>query len=178
MPLTDTSVRNTKPKVRPYKLADGQGLHLLVNPNGSRLWRLKYRVAGKEKLLSIGAYPTVSIKMAREARDNARELLATGVDPSQARKEAKRADEAATCHTFSAIADEYLAKLKREGRSESTLTKLEWILGFAKRGIGLRPVREISAPKSLKCSARSKNVACTKLPIGFAQPSGPFFVTR
>jgi hypothetical protein len=105
MPLTDTSVRNSKPKERPYKLADGQGLHLLVTPNGSRLWRLKYRVGGKEKLLSIGPYPAVSIKMAREARDNARRQLASGIDPSQAKKEAKRAEEAATRQTFRAIAD-------------------------------------------------------------------------
>lgn len=145
MPLTDTSVRASKPKDRPYKLADGEGLHLLVNPNGSRLWRLKYRVAGKEKLLSIGAYPAVSIKRAREVRDNARELLATGGDPSQAKKEAKRAEEAATRHTFRAIADEYLAKLKREGRAEATLTKLEWLLGLANSAIGHRPIREITA---------------------------------
>jgi len=145
MPLTDTSVRNSKPKDRPYKLADGQGLHLLVNPNGSRLWRLKYRVAGKEKLLSIGAYPTVSIKMARDARDKARELLATGCDPSQVKKQEKRAEEAATRDTFRAIADEYLAKLRREGRAEATLTKLEWLLAMADGGIGHRRIREITA---------------------------------
>jgi integrase len=149
MPLTDTSVRNSKPKDRPYKLADSQGLHLLVTPNGSRLWRLKYRVAGKEKLLSIGAYPAVSIKKAREARDNARELLATGGDPSQAKKEAKRVEEQSTRHTFRAIADEYLTKLKREGRADATLTKLEWLLGLANLGIGHRPVREVTAPEVL-----------------------------
>jgi hypothetical protein len=154
MPLTDTSVRNSKLKDRPYKLADGGGLHLLVNPNGSRLWRLKYRVAGKEKLLSIGAYPAVSIKKAREVRDNARELLASGGDPSQAKKEAKRAEEAATRHTFRAIADEYLAKLKREGRAEATLTKLEWLLGLANGAIGHRPIQEITAADLLNALRR------------------------
>ncbi len=149
MPLTDTSVRNSKPKDRPYKLADSQGLHLLVTPNGSRLWRLKYRVAGKEKLLSIGAYPTVSIKMARETRDDARGLLATGIDPSQAKKDSKRAEEAATRHTFRAVSDEYLAKLKREGRAEATLTKLEWLLSLANGAIGHRPIGEIAAPEIL-----------------------------
>jgi integrase len=107
-------------------------------------------MAPKRRLLSIGAYPTISIKMAREARDDARRLLATGVDPSQAKKETKRAVEAATRHTFRAVADEYLAKLKREGRAEVTLGKLEWILGFAHQAIGSRPIREITAPEILE----------------------------
>lgn len=69
MPLSDTQIRNTKPKEKPYKLADFDGLHLLINPTGSRLWRLKYRFGGKEKLLSLGAYPSVSMADARRRRD-------------------------------------------------------------------------------------------------------------
>lgn len=150
MPLTDSSVRNSKPKDRPYKLADGQGLHLLVTPRGSRLWRLKYRVAGKEKLLSIGAYPAVTIKMARDARDNAKHLLATGLDPSEAKKEAKRVEVETTRDTFEAISDEYVKKLQREGRAEATLVKLNWLLGMANQTLGRRPIRDITASDVLE----------------------------
>lgn len=69
MPLTDLALRNAKPAEKPYKLADGGGLHLFVTPNGSRLWRLKYRIDGKEKLLSLGPYPTMPLAMAREKRE-------------------------------------------------------------------------------------------------------------
>jgi hypothetical protein len=81
MPLSDTAIRGAKPSAKPYKLADGGGLFVLVNPNGSRLWRLKYRVEGREKLLAIGAYPAVTLGKAREKRDAAKALLAEGVDP-------------------------------------------------------------------------------------------------
>ena len=76
MKLTATGVRHTKPGAKPLKLFDGGGLFLLVNPNGSRWWRLKYRFAGKEKLLSLGVFPDVSLQDARERRDGARKLLA------------------------------------------------------------------------------------------------------
>jgi integrase len=167
MSLTDSSVKNSKPQERPYKLADGQGLHLLVNPNGSRLWRLKYRVGGKEKLLSIGRYPEVSIKMAREARDDARGLLAAGVDPSQAKQQAKRAAVEAIRDTFALVADEYVAKLKRESRAPTTLGKVEWLLGLAKDAIGERPIREITAAEVLtvlrKAEARGVHETANRL---------------
>jgi hypothetical protein len=94
MALTDTAIRNAKPKAKPYKLADGGGLFLLVNPNGSRLWRQKYRVEGREKLISHGPYPDVGLARARERRDEARRLIAQGIDPSVARQEARRESEA------------------------------------------------------------------------------------
>jgi len=83
MPLNDTAIRNIKPKDSPFKLADGSGLYLFVTPTGSRLWRLKYRLGGHERTLSIGAYPAVTIKMARDAREQAKSMLATGIDPSE-----------------------------------------------------------------------------------------------
>ncbi|MDR2709947.1 MAG: tyrosine-type recombinase/integrase [Burkholderiales bacterium] len=86
MPLTDTSARNAKPKGKPYKLSDGDGMYLLIQPNGAKWWRLKYRIGGKEKSISFGVYPSVSLKDARNARDEARALIAGGVDPSAARK--------------------------------------------------------------------------------------------
>ncbi|MDR2626398.1 MAG: Arm DNA-binding domain-containing protein, partial [Zoogloeaceae bacterium] len=78
--LTDTTIKNTKPAAKPSKLADEKGLYLLVNPSGGKLWRMQYRFAGKQKTLAFGAYPDVSLKEARERRDEARKLLANGAD--------------------------------------------------------------------------------------------------
>lgn len=83
MSLTTTAIRNTRPSVKPVKLFDAGGLFLLLSPAGGRWWRLKYRVAGKEKLMSLGTYPDVGLKEAREQRDAARKQLAAGIDTSQ-----------------------------------------------------------------------------------------------
>jgi hypothetical protein len=80
MPLSDTAVRAAKPQEKPFKLADGGGLFLLVNPKGAKWWRIKYRFDGREKLLSFGTYPDVTLKVARERREEARKLLAAGID--------------------------------------------------------------------------------------------------
>ena len=82
MPLTDTAVRNAKPGSKPVKLSDGGGLHLLIQPHGTKLWRMAYRHAGKQKTLALGIYPTVSLADARSRRDEAKKLLSEGVDPS------------------------------------------------------------------------------------------------
>ncbi len=87
MPLTETQAKNAKPRERAYKLADSEGLFLLVQPNGTKLWRMKYRVAGKEKLLSFGAYPALGIAAARDKRKAAKALLAEGKDPMKAKGE-------------------------------------------------------------------------------------------
>lgn len=86
MALTDLALRNAKPKEKAYKLFDGGGLHLLVNPGGSRIWRLAYRFDGKPKQLSLGPYPTVSLADARQKREDSKKLLLNGEDPSVARK--------------------------------------------------------------------------------------------
>jgi hypothetical protein len=113
MTLTDTAIKNAKPKDRPYKLADEKGLYLLVTPNGGKLWRLKYRYAGKEKLLALGVYgdkkDEVSLKKAREKRDAARGLVAYGKDPSESRREEKRAKAIAAANSFEAVAREFIA---------------------------------------------------------------------
>lgn len=90
MALSDVRIKDAKPKEKFYKLSDGKSLYLLVNPNGSKLWRLKYRFAGKEKTLSFGPYPEVSLNEAREKRDDARAKVKSGIDPSEERREAKR----------------------------------------------------------------------------------------
>ena len=145
MPLNDTAIRNIKPKDRPFKLADGNGLYLFVPPTSTRLWRLKYRFGGHERTLSIGAYPAVTIKMARDAREQAKSTLANGIDPSQAKQASKLKEKEATLHSFQAIAMEYHAKLIRENRAKGTVEKVEWLLRLAYDAIGHRPIRDISA---------------------------------
>ena len=113
MPLTDTGIKNAKPQKKQTKLFDSDGLFLLVAPKGGKWWRLKYRLGGKEKLLSLGVYPDVGLKEARKRRDEARELIAQGIDPSEQKKEAKAAAaaiEQAQAATFEVVAREWYAK--------------------------------------------------------------------
>lgn len=107
MKLNARQVDTAKPKDKPYKLADGGGLYLLVNPNGARYWRLKYRVAGKEKLLALGVYPDVTLADARAKRDEAKRGIAGGIDPNEAKREEKIAREANVRNTFQEIACEW-----------------------------------------------------------------------
>ncbi|MCF7528662.1 tyrosine-type recombinase/integrase [Neisseria lisongii] len=107
MPLNDRQIKNAKPADKPYKLADGGGLYLAVTPSGGKLWRLKYRIDGKEKLLSIGKYPAVSLVEAREAADNARKSIAAGIDPAAAKQQAKKEKQAALLNTFEHLARQW-----------------------------------------------------------------------
>lgn len=109
MPLNDRQIRNAKPAAKPYKLADGGGLHLAVTPAGGKLWRLKYRIDGKEKLLTLGKYPAVSLLEARQAAEQARADLAKGIDPATAKQQAKAERQAALQNTFEAIARRWYA---------------------------------------------------------------------
>lgn len=145
MPLTDTNCRSAKPKSAPYKLTDGEGLHLLVQPTGSRLWRMAYRFGGKQKTLAFGAYPALPLAAARKRREEARGLLALGIDPGEAKKQARAAERAASVNTFGAIADELVAKRSKEDYRASTLGKLEWLTGMAKAELGERPIDQIKA---------------------------------
>lgn len=114
MALTDLAIRNLKPSAKPFKASDSGELHLLVSPNGSRLWRLKDRYEGKEKLLALGAYPIVTLAKAREKRDAAKARLADGIDPAKSRRESRIAAVAISGNTFRLVAEEYLDKLRRE----------------------------------------------------------------
>lgn len=110
MPLTDISIRNAKTGDKPQKLFDGGGLFLLVTPAGQRYWRFKYRIAGKEKLLALGVYPDVSLQAARKKRDDAREKLAAGIDPGEAKKADKRAARLSAATSFEAVTREWFNK--------------------------------------------------------------------
>lgn len=149
MPLTDTAIRTAKPGEKPYKLADEKGLFLLVNPNGAKWWRLKFRVDGKEKSLSLGTYPDTSLKEARSKRDEARKQLAEGIDPGQQRKALKAAREGMTANSFEVICREWLENKRsniEEAQYKKSLARLEkdvfpWM--------GSRPIAEITAPEVL-----------------------------
>ena len=119
MSLSDAKVRNTKPKAKPYKISDGDGLFLVVMPNGSKYWRLKYFFAGKEKLLAIGVYPDVTLSDARDRRTEARKALAAGNDPSHVKKESKRLTILKNENTFEAVAREWFKKRKHEWAASS-----------------------------------------------------------
>lgn len=112
MPLTDLAVRQAKPKEKPYKLTDGGGLYLHVQPSGGRYWRLKYRVNGREKLLALGTYPDVSLADARDRRDDARKVIAKGGDPGAVKKEQKEQARALAENSFEQIAREWHEKQK------------------------------------------------------------------
>lgn len=154
MPLTDVKVRTAKPLDKPYKLADGGGLYLLVNPNGSRYWRMKYRVLGREKLLSIGVYPDVPLAVARQKRDEARRSLAAGDDPGAMKKAEKQAKKIATANTFEAIAREWhKAKADRWSlryREEILSTFEKDIFPF----IGMKPIADIKPLELLETLKR------------------------
>ncbi len=106
MPLTNSRIRNAKPKLRPCKLSDGGGLHLLIMPSGARYWRMDYRFGGKRRTLALGVYPEVPLAQARTRREEARASLARDADPSSVKKATKRAARLASVNTFEAVARE------------------------------------------------------------------------
>ncbi|MEP9370611.1 integrase arm-type DNA-binding domain-containing protein [Mesorhizobium sp. KR1-2] len=151
MALTDTFVRNVKPSEKVQKISDGGGMHLRVEPRGSKLWRMQYSFAGKQKTLALGVYPAISLAEARKKRDQAKGLLAAGLDPSAEAKleKIRRAEGAA--NTFAAIADELITKDEKEGRADATLVKKRWIVDMVRSDIGSRPIAQITPAEILQC---------------------------
>ena len=144
MALTDTAIRLAKAGDSDRKLADEKGLYLLVTATGSKLWRLKYRIDGKEKKLALGSYPEIGLKDARAKRDAARKAAQSGSDPAIAKREARIANRIAAGNTFAVVAEEYIAKLEAEGRADVTIGKTRWLLGKLAPALGSRPVSEIT----------------------------------
>lgn len=143
MQLSDTKIRNLKPKPKPYKVADAGGLYIFVQTNGSKLWRLKYRFRGREKTMSYGPYPLVSLKEAREKRERDKKLLLEGHDPGVRKQLQKRAALLDEEDTFAAFGAALLDKNKREGKAAQTLKKKAWLLDQANVVLGGRPIREV-----------------------------------
>lgn len=147
MPLTDVEVRSAKPGDKPVKLSDGEGMFLYIVPTGGKLWRLKYRVDGKEKLLSMGQYPEVTLKQARARRDDARRLLAEGLDPGAIRKATKAAKTAGTVNSFEAVARLWFAKEKASLVATFAAKVIRSLEADVFPAIGTRPVNEIRPPE-------------------------------
>jgi integrase len=143
MALSDVSIRSAKAKAKQYKLHDGGGLFLIVKPSGGKLWRLKYRHVGKEQQLSIGVFPAVGLKDARQRRDEARTQIANGLNPTFEKKRAAAAALVGAANTFKAVADEYIDRREREGLKDITTSKAKWLLSLLEPGIGTRPVGDI-----------------------------------
>jgi integrase len=154
MALTANKAKAEKPKDKPFKLSDGGGLYLLVQPNGSKYWRLDYRFAGKRKTLAVGVYPDVSLLDARDKRDKARKLLADGIDPGENKKAVKMAGENRAANSFEVVAREWHGKFSpgwAATHSSKIIRRLEenifpWL--------GARPIAEITAPELLACIRR------------------------
>ena len=145
MRLTDVEIRKAKPKPKPQKLFDGEGLFLLLTPKGSRLWRFKYRFASREKLISLGGYPEISLKMARERCVEARRLVATGVDPS-ARRQAERSTQS---EVFEALAREWLELQAKSHDARTSEKKKGRFEAFVFPYLGRMPITDIKAPDLL-----------------------------
>jgi len=150
MPLTNVEIKNAKPKAKPFKLSDGGGLFLWVQPSGGKWWRYKYRFAGKEKLLALGAYPDVTLAEARERHIQARKILAAGNDPGEIKKQTKRMAIVKGENTFEAIAREWHKERKHSWtpkHAQQLMTRMEANL-FPK--LGNRPITDITAPDLLE----------------------------
>lgn len=156
MPLTDTAIRNSKPIKKPYKVGDSGGLYLLVKSNGAKLWRWKYRIAGKENHFAIGQYPAVSLADARKARDDARKLAKQGIHPSHNRTALRVAQVSANGNTFEAIALEWIEQHKSKW-SAYYLRQVERALkADAYPYIGTLPMRSITAAHLLEIIKRAE----------------------
>ncbi|GAA0218646.1 tyrosine-type recombinase/integrase [Castellaniella daejeonensis] len=154
MALSETAIKTAKPGEKPRKLSDEKGLYLLLRPNGGRWWRFDYRFAGKRRTISFGIYPDVSLKAARALRDEARSMVASGVDPSEQRKTEKAAATIAAANSFEDVAREWFARQKPNwaaSHAEKVIQRLErdvfpWI--------GSRPISELSPLEMLSVVRR------------------------
>ena len=175
MPLSDVVIRKAKPTEKTQRLFDGGGLYLEITPAGSKLWRQKYRHAGKEKRLAHGTYPDVTLAEARARRDAARSLLANGIDPSEHKRQEKLAGEERAANNFEAVAREWHGKFSKAW-ADSHATK---IMGRLENDlfpwIGSRPIAEIKAPELLRCLRRIESRGALETAHRVLQNSGQVF---
>jgi integrase len=145
--LTVVQIKALKPAERPFKVSDSDGLYVLVQPSGALLWRFRYRSSGIERKLSLGSFPEVSLAQARRKRDEAKAELEDGIDPVEEKRQSRLKAELAAQTTFGLVAEEYIQKMEREGRSPATIKKARWFLellaGIAKRPIALVTPHEL-----------------------------------
>jgi hypothetical protein len=156
MPLNDSAIKAAKPADKPRKLFDEKGLFLLVNPDGSKLWRMQYRFAGKDQLLGLGSYPDVSLKAAREGRQKIREQVAAGIDPSAARKSVKAA--LAGEGSFEALAREWYHQFSPGWTPEHAGRVWRRLEADLLPWLGKRPIKALEAPELLACLRRIQSL--------------------
>jgi integrase len=151
-PLSPSAVQNAKPQTEPHKLRDGHGLYLLVEPAGGKLWRFDYRrpSTGKRNTLSLGSYPDVSLKRAREKREEASRLLADGIDPGENRRAQKRVASVRAANSFEAVAEEWVLARSVDWVDEHTAKIRAWLGQHVNPSIGSVPVAELEAPEILE----------------------------
>jgi hypothetical protein len=149
MALSDLKIRKARPKPKPYKLADAGGLFVLVKPNGSKLWQQKYRHLGKERLLSHGQYPEVSLAEARKLRDAAKKTLNDGGDPSVQKRLERIEAETQARNTFLLVEEEYLQMAYDRELADATMRKKIWHVHTLATELHHRPIREITAAEVL-----------------------------
>lgn len=157
MPLTDTAIRNAKAPEKPCKLSDGGGLHLLIQLNGSKLWRLAYRWAGKQKTIALGTYPAVSLAKARKGRDSAKRLLADGQDPAVQKRREKLAAKASAGSTFKCVALECLEKQRSAVTSRYADLVLHRLQLDIFPSLGARPIADVDAPEPFAVLQKVEN---------------------
>ena len=148
-PMTAIQIKNSKPKEKPYKLSDGGGLYLLINPNGSKYWRMGYRFAGTERLLAFGKYPDISLLDARKQRSEAREKITAGIDPSQAKRIEKKMQALSNANTFEAVAREWHSNKLETWQARTATNVLHRLEKDVFPWIGKHPITEISTPVML-----------------------------
>ncbi|MCA4902696.1 MAG: integrase arm-type DNA-binding domain-containing protein [Rhodocyclaceae bacterium] len=175
MPLTDTALRAARPGPKPQKLFDGGGLYVEVAPSGGKWWRLKYRFGGKEKRISLGVYPDVSLKQARARRDKARRLLADRIDPGERRKAEKSAMVELAANSFDAVVQEWTEKFRPKwtpGYHAKVVRRLQVnVLPW----LGALPIHSITAPQVLSCARRAESRGAIDVAHRIVQDCGQVF---
>jgi len=175
MKLSDISVRKAKPESKAYKLADGGGMYLEIMPNGSKYWRLKYRFDGKEKRLALGVYPDVSLALARERRQDARTLLAKGIDPSENKKAVKAAKSEKLDNSFEVVAREWIISHmanKAASHRDKVVRRFElYIFPW----LGNKPIADITTPQILEVIKRIEKLGILETAHRALQTSGQVF---
>lgn len=161
MPLTDTRIRNAKPTRKPYKLTDSAGLHLEVRPSGSKLWRLRYRIAGRENLFALGQYPALGLAAARAERDKAKQLVKQGIHPAHNRQALLVAQVAENANTFEAVAREWIEKKKAHWTSYYLRQVERFLETDVFPYIGALPVRSVTSAHLLEIMRRIEKRAPT-----------------
>lgn len=169
MPLTVTEIDCLKAKDKSYRKADEKGLYLEIFKGGSKLWRYKYRLGGKEYRLALGAYPEISLKVAREKRDEARKLVRDGIDPARERRLARLERKVNAGHSFADVATDYIrVKYENEGKAKATIDKQYFFLSHLTPTLGstplgdIKPIELMAALRKLEAKGHRQTAKCTR----------------